>query len=74
MPLFEFICKKCNRKFEVLIFGKDSVICPECQSNEVVKQFSSFAAKSSSSNCAVIDSRPTISGSNHKCSSGCCCH
>ncbi|MCA6069685.1 MAG: hypothetical protein LE180_00960 [Endomicrobium sp.] len=74
MPLFEFVCRKCNKKFEVLVFCKDSVICPECQSNEVVKQFSSFVAKSSLSNCVATGSCPAVSERKHKCSSSCCCH
>jgi putative FmdB family regulatory protein len=73
MPLFEFICKKCNKKFEVLVFGKEHIECPECKSNEVVKQFSNFASKSSS-NCAATDLCPAAAGHKHKCSGGCCCH
>jgi putative FmdB family regulatory protein len=42
MPLFEFICKKCNKKFEALMFGKENIKCPECENDEILKQFSNF--------------------------------
>lgn len=77
MPLFEFICKKCNEKFEALVFGKENTECPKCKSTEVAKQFSSFLAtspSSSSSNCAADLCSETSGYKKHKCSSGCCCH
>ncbi|GHT67077.1 hypothetical protein AGMMS50222_09870 [Endomicrobiia bacterium] len=73
MPLFEFICKKCNEKFESLVFDKENTECPKCKSTEVVKQFSSFLATSSSSNCAADLCSEASGYKKHKCS-GCCCH
>ncbi|GHT42092.1 hypothetical protein AGMMS49921_06470 [Endomicrobiia bacterium] len=74
MPLFEFICKKCDEKFEALIFGKENPECPKCKSTEVAKQFSSFLAISSSSNCAAGLCSEVSGYKKHKCSSGCYCH
>jgi putative FmdB family regulatory protein len=44
MPLFEYQCKTCGRRFEKLVFGSSSasITCPTCQSQEVQKQFSTF--------------------------------
>lgn len=72
MPLFEFICKKCNKKFENLVLNdKDlDIQCPACGAKEVEKQFSSFSSGAGISKCASSDiCRPK---SKHKCSGGCC--
>ncbi|MDR3256512.1 MAG: zinc ribbon domain-containing protein [Endomicrobium sp.] len=72
MPLFEFICKKCNEKFETLVFGNENIECPKCKNEEIIKQFSSFASTSSSSSCTATDFCPSASKHKHKCSGGCC--
>ena len=39
MPIYEYVCKRCNHRFEVLTAfwnGK----CPNCQSTEVERRFS----------------------------------
>ncbi|MCL1971472.1 MAG: zinc ribbon domain-containing protein [Endomicrobia bacterium] len=70
MPIFEFICNKCNKEFEALVLNSsDKIECPDCKSDEVTKQFSTFA-QSSKSGCSNYDScRPK---SKHKCSGVCC--
>jgi putative FmdB family regulatory protein len=47
MPLYEYSCRGCGRRFEVLQrVGADhtGVVCPGCGSVEVAKQFSTFAS------------------------------
>ncbi|MDR1941354.1 MAG: hypothetical protein LBQ47_03425 [Endomicrobium sp.] len=74
MPIFEFTCKKCNRKFEILVFSSsEKVECPSCKSGEVEKCLSTFSAASkasSSPSCAANDYCPLPQ--KHKCSGGCC--
>ncbi|MCI5150326.1 MAG: zinc ribbon domain-containing protein [Candidatus Electrothrix sp. MAN1_4] len=44
MPIFEYVCKKCTKQFEVLTTSsKDNepVQCPDCESPEVKKAMSS---------------------------------
>ncbi|MCL2388889.1 MAG: zinc ribbon domain-containing protein [Elusimicrobia bacterium] len=55
MPLFEFICNDCSKKFEHLVLSSntDSVSCPVCKSAKVTKQFSTFSAKSSGTSSSV---------------------
>ncbi|MCS7242407.1 FmdB family zinc ribbon protein [Candidatus Caldatribacterium sp.] len=59
MPIYEYECKRCKEKFEILVFGNKSVCCPKCGSEELVKKFSVFAMKgvekggSSCSSCSV---------------------
>lgn len=44
MPIYDFLCKKCDRHFEFLVRGSNTPICPECASPEVEKQVSKPAA------------------------------
>ncbi len=47
MPLYEYTCHDCGRRFEMLQrVGADraGVLCPGCGGEEVAKQFSTFAS------------------------------
>lgn len=53
MPLFEYKCKDCGRKFDVLHKSPtnlEEVICPDCQSKNSQKLLSTFSASTGSSN------------------------
>ena len=75
MPIYEFICKKCDKKFETLVRSSASrVECPHCGSDELKKLLSSFAAKvdsSPASSCANADMCPAAGS--HSCGCGCGC-
>jgi putative FmdB family regulatory protein len=46
MPLYEYRCEKCGKRFEKLRRMQDAdqgVECPECESEEVERLLSSFA-------------------------------
>ncbi len=46
MPLYEYRCVTCGRRFEVLRRlgqGSEGLACPECGRPEVEKEFSTFA-------------------------------
>lgn len=40
MPLFDYVCKKCNHSFETLVFNGETPQCPECRSKRLEKQLS----------------------------------
>jgi len=44
MPLYEYKCTTCGRRFETLVFSSSSPApaCPACDGRDVEKQFSSF--------------------------------
>jgi putative FmdB family regulatory protein len=47
MPLYEYRCQKCGKRFEVLRGMQDAdrfLECPECQSEQVKRLVSTFAA------------------------------
>jgi putative FmdB family regulatory protein len=41
MPIYEYVCRRCDRPFETLVrrFG-DPVSCPHCTSREIDRQLS----------------------------------
>lgn len=48
MPLYEYLCKKCQKVFEILqLSSKDEkeVKCPHCGSKEVEKLLSTFGSR-----------------------------
>ena len=51
MPTYEYLCRKCNKKFAVLMMLSERdakrVRCPKCGSLKVVQQISTFHAKTS---------------------------
>jgi len=58
MPIFEYVCQKCEHSFEALVRGKERPSCPSCQSLELTPQLSVFAvpAKSSANGMAPATS------------------
>ncbi|GAB4416931.1 MAG: hypothetical protein OHK0032_12980 [Thermodesulfovibrionales bacterium] len=50
MPIYEYICMKCNNSFSVLQkigFSEKDTICPECGSTDVKKKVSLFCSSTS---------------------------
>jgi putative FmdB family regulatory protein len=51
MPLYEYRCRECDIRFEVLqrlSEGSEGLTCPKCGASRPEKQLSTFAATSSS--------------------------
>ena len=44
MPLYEYTCRKCAKRFEALVFGSEKASCPKCHGSDLEKMFSTFAA------------------------------
>jgi putative FmdB family regulatory protein len=55
MPIFEYLCKQCDKRFEALVFGNQKPACPNCKGKNLVPQLSVFAvsAKSNSSQASA---------------------
>ena len=43
MPLYEYRCRTCSRRFETLVFGNEKPSCPKCQGKDLEKLWSAFA-------------------------------
>jgi putative FmdB family regulatory protein len=46
MPIFEYICRDCQHRFEAFVTGDRQPACPSCHSRGLEKQWSVFAAVS----------------------------
>ncbi len=76
MPIYEYRCRECGDEFELLVRRDETgVKCPECDSSDIVRKFSAFAVKSSSSS-ADRSAGAYAGGSCSGCSGGHCstCH
>lgn len=49
MPIYEYFCDHCDKKFEMLVFGKEQPSCPNCGKAEVKRCISAcgFVSKGS---------------------------
>ena len=43
MPIYEYVCMKCESHFEELVRNGETPSCPDCSSANVQKLFSTFA-------------------------------
>jgi putative FmdB family regulatory protein len=46
MPLYEYECKKCRRRFEALVLPGIEARCPQCQGKDLRRLLSLFAVSS----------------------------
>lgn len=46
MPIYEYHCMKCDKDFEMLVFGDQEVACPTCKGTKVKKLLSVCSHKS----------------------------
>jgi putative FmdB family regulatory protein len=55
MPLFEYVCVDCRKRFEALVYGSNEPQCPLCKSTNLERQISVFSvgAASTSSKAAA---------------------
>ena len=67
MPLFEYECRRCGRRFEALVRGNERATCPECGSRSLERLLSTFNAGTSRSS-----SVPSCAGSMPCCRRGEC--
>jgi len=44
MPLYEYDCKSCTHRFELLVRGSEPPKCPACQGTALERRLSVFAA------------------------------
>lgn len=77
MPLFEYVCKKCGKEFEKLVFSinNEKIECPACKSEDIDKKFSTFSSKNSKNESHSCGSMPSSACMAKKNSGGCggCC-
>jgi len=58
MPIFEYVCKQCSHQFEALVYGKQKVVCPKCESTRLEPQLSVFAVSARSDTALPMSGGP----------------
>ncbi|MGV3721474.1 MAG: FmdB family zinc ribbon protein [Actinomycetota bacterium] len=53
MPLFEYVCRTCDHRFEALVSRSVVPTCPACRGAELSRQLSVFAVGSGGSRAAA---------------------
>ena len=48
MPIYDYQCRKCKNRFELLVLKGTVAACPQCQSEDLEQQISGFAVSSDS--------------------------
>lgn len=74
MPLYEYSCRGCGHRFEILQRlgeGAEGLACPSCDAAALDKQFSTFAAGTSSG--AAGDAEAGYGGAGCESGAGACC-
>ena len=69
MPLYEYACRVCGHRFEILQRlgeGADGLTCPGCGAPELAKQYSTFASATGGA-----DRSPSAAPAG--CGAGCAC-
>jgi putative FmdB family regulatory protein len=59
MPLYEYLCNKCGNRFEELQGHSETEVkveCPNCESENVSRVFSTFSTGAGSAGCGGSDS------------------
>ena len=65
MPIYEYICDDCGKRYEQIVLSQtQDVVCPSCSSGRHTLQLSVFSAHGSSSgNGAPVKGRAAPGGS-----------
>jgi putative FmdB family regulatory protein len=73
MPLYEYACRRCEARFEVLQrmgAGAAGLSCPGCGGSRLARELSTFAAGSSSASEAGVASAAPGPGMGCACNPG----
>jgi putative FmdB family regulatory protein len=66
MPIYEYVCMKCESHFEELVRGDEDPACPDCGGAKVARQFSVFAAH------GISGPQPSFGPTKFAGGGGCC--
>jgi putative FmdB family regulatory protein len=74
MPIFEYVCKDCQKSFEALLLGSKQAQCPSCQGTNLDQQISVFAVGSSARSSAACSPADCPAAGTSCCGGGVCSH
>lgn len=56
MPIYEFKCRECSKKFETILTSSakvSTVVCPQCESKNIMKTISASSYRLASSSSSI---------------------
>lgn len=56
MPILEYQCQVCQHRFETIVLGSRTPVCPVCESTQLDRQLSVFAVGGQSEKSAAAAS------------------
>lgn len=56
MPLYEFECRQCGRRFEALVRVSSTPSCPACEGHDLKRLLSMFAVSSENTKRSALSS------------------
>ena len=62
MPLYEYECRGCQHRFELLVRDSTVLACPSCSSQELEKQLSVFAVKANGPSFSAAECAGAVRG------------
>jgi putative FmdB family regulatory protein len=84
MPIYEYKCEPCHHRFEAfLASATEQAVCPECNSTQLQRLMSTFAAsvqggykssQQSAAATAVPAGTTNVTPKSGGCGGGCACH
>lgn len=69
MPLYEFVCRDCEREQELLVRGEEVPVCESCGGDQLSRLLSAPVAHGTRASAGLA--QPLATGG---CGSGCACH
>ena len=54
MPIYEYECRGCGNRFDLLVRGKETAACPSCASEDLERLLSLPAVKSESTHALAM--------------------
>jgi len=62
MPIYDFVCKSCSKKFEELVFSDDLPVCIHCQSGDTERLVSCPSRSTCSARLSCSSSAAAMGG------------
>ncbi|HUS18809.1 MAG TPA: zinc ribbon domain-containing protein [Terriglobales bacterium] len=67
MPIYEYVCQACDKRFETIVSASKKAHCPACDSSKLEQQFSAFAVGSAKGKGTFAKSAPSGGGGCGSC-------
>ena len=75
MPIYEYICDSCGKRYERIVLSREqAVACPHCSSRRKTLQLSVFSAPAKSNGSAAVDAGAAGPGACGCGAGGCGCN